>query len=84
MLRYFSRFALSRVASPLPREEVLKGLLFLCSFSATRTRNAIVAERRSTGAVICTQSVREIVTFAAMKFAQSASDIAPLSQLRNI
>ena len=28
LLCYFSRFALSRVASPLPREEVLKGLLF--------------------------------------------------------
>ena len=44
-LCYFSRFALSRVASPLPREEVLKGLLFLCSFFATRTRNAFATER---------------------------------------
>jgi len=29
-------------------------------------------------------SVREIVTFVTMKFAQCASDIATLSQLRNI
>ncbi len=72
MLRYISRFALSRVASPLPRREVLFiGLLFLYSFSATRTRNAIAAERYSL-------RLRLHLTL------RVASDIATLSQLRNI
>ena len=71
MLRYISRFALSRVASPLPREEVLKGLLFYVSRFATRTRNAIAAERYSL-------RLRLHLTL------RGASDIATLSQLRNI
>ena len=44
-LCYFSRFALSRVASPLPREVLWD--FFFCQRFANRTRNAIATELHS-------------------------------------
>ena len=44
-LCYFSRFALSRVASPLPREVLWD--FFFCQRFASRTRNAIATELHS-------------------------------------